>query len=113
MPCVDGNFPPAWKHAIITLLPKPGKDAKFATNYRPISLLYTIGKIFEKIILKRLQEHTDSHNLIPDFQHGFRSDTSTNHQLLRLTNRVSNGFNSGDNTGGAFLDVEKAFDRSR
>ncbi|GFX24725.1 RNA-directed DNA polymerase from mobile element jockey [Trichonephila clavipes] len=49
-----------------------------------------------------LQEHTDSHNLIPDFQHGFRSETSTNHQLLRLTNRVMNGFNSGDTTGGAF-----------
>ncbi|GFY16046.1 RNA-directed DNA polymerase from mobile element jockey [Trichonephila clavipes] len=40
-----------------------------------------------------------------------RSETSTNHQLLRLTNRVINGFNSGDTTGGAFLDVEKAFDR--
>ncbi|GFU12791.1 RNA-directed DNA polymerase from mobile element jockey [Trichonephila clavipes] len=39
------------------------------------------------------------------------SETSTNHQLLRLTNRVINGFNSGDTTGGAFLDVEKAFDR--
>ncbi|GFX34211.1 RNA-directed DNA polymerase from mobile element jockey [Trichonephila clavipes] len=51
---VNGYFPPAWKHAIITLLPKPGKDAKFATNYRPISLLSTIGKIIEKIILKRL-----------------------------------------------------------
>ncbi|GFV54379.1 RNA-directed DNA polymerase from mobile element jockey [Trichonephila clavipes] len=37
--------------------------------------------------------------------------TSTNHQLLRLTNRVINGFNSGDTTGGAFLDVEKTFDR--
>ncbi|GFV27857.1 RNA-directed DNA polymerase from mobile element jockey [Trichonephila clavipes] len=108
---VNGYFPPAWKHAIITLLPKPGKDAKFATNYRPISLLSTIGKIFEKIILKRLKEHTDNHNLIPDFQHGFRSETSTNHQLLRLTNRVINGFNGGDTTGGAFLDVEKAFDR--
>ncbi|GFY08599.1 RNA-directed DNA polymerase from mobile element jockey [Trichonephila clavipes] len=108
---VNGYFPPAWKHAIITLLPKPGKDAKFATNYRPISLLSTIGKSFEKIILKRLQEHTDSHNLIPDFQHEFRSETSTNHQLLRLTNRVINGFNSGDTTGDAILDVEKAFDR--
>ncbi|GFU12842.1 RNA-directed DNA polymerase from mobile element jockey [Trichonephila clavipes] len=109
--CANGYFPPAWKHAIITLLPKPGKNAKFATNYRPISLLSTIGKIFEKIILKRLQERADSHNLIPDFQHGFRSETSTNHQLLRLTNRVINGFNNGDTTEGAFLDVEKAFDR--
>ncbi|GFX50266.1 RNA-directed DNA polymerase from mobile element jockey [Trichonephila clavipes] len=108
---INGYFPPAWKHAIITLLPKPGKDAKFATNCRPISLLSSIGKIFEKIILTRIQEHTDNNSLIPDFQHGFRSETSTNHQLLRLTNRVINEFNNGDTTEGAFLDVEKAFDR--
>ncbi|GFY16039.1 probable RNA-directed DNA polymerase from transposon X-element [Trichonephila clavipes] len=88
----------------------PGADQikNVALKSLPIN---AITKIFEKIILKRLKEHTDNHNLIPDFQHGFRSETSTNHQLLRLTNRVINGFNSGDTTGGAFLDVEKAFDR--
>ncbi|GFU02720.1 RNA-directed DNA polymerase from mobile element jockey [Trichonephila clavipes] len=110
MPC-KRIFPFSLKTRHNTLLPEHGKDAKFATNYRPISLLSTIGNIFEKIILKTLQEHTDSHNLIPDFQHGFRSETSTNHQLLRLTNRVINGFNSGDITGGAFLYVENALDR--
>ncbi|GFY02186.1 probable RNA-directed DNA polymerase from transposon X-element [Trichonephila clavipes] len=67
-----GYFPDAWKHAIITLLPKKGKDTKLAINYRPISLLSSIGKIYEKIILSRLKEHADNNNIIPSFQHGFR-----------------------------------------
>ncbi|GFX63094.1 RNA-directed DNA polymerase from mobile element jockey [Trichonephila clavipes] len=106
-----GYFPDAWKHAIITLLPKKGKDTKLAINYRPISLLSSIGKIYEKIILSRLKEHADNNNIIPSFQHGFRENTATNHQLLRLTNLVVSGFNNHETTGGAFLDVEKAFDR--
>ncbi|GFW53014.1 RNA-directed DNA polymerase from mobile element jockey [Trichonephila clavipes] len=108
---LDGYFPEAWKHAIITLLPKNGKDKKFAINYRPISLLSAIGKIFEKILLKRINQHADANNSIPDFQHGFREETATNHQLLRLTNLVIGGFNQHETTGGAFLDAEKAFDR--
>ncbi|GFT99153.1 RNA-directed DNA polymerase from mobile element jockey [Trichonephila clavipes] len=108
---MNGYFPDAWKHAIITLLPKKGKDTKLAINYRPISLLSSIGKIFEKIILSRLKEHANNNNIIPNFQHGFRENTATNHQLLRLTNLVVSGFNNRETTGGAFLDVEKAFDR--
>ncbi|GFT26360.1 RNA-directed DNA polymerase from mobile element jockey [Trichonephila clavipes] len=108
---MNGYFPDAWKHAIITLLPKKGKDNKLAINYRPISLLSSIGKLFEKIILSRLKEHANNNNIIPSFQHGFRENTATNHQLLRLTNLVVGGFNNHETTGGAFLDVEKAFDR--
>ncbi|GFV21527.1 RNA-directed DNA polymerase from mobile element jockey [Trichonephila clavipes] len=40
-------FPKEWKHAQITVLPKPKKDTKFAENYRPISLLSCLGKIYE------------------------------------------------------------------
>ncbi|GFX55591.1 probable RNA-directed DNA polymerase from transposon X-element [Trichonephila clavipes] len=51
-------FPKEWKHAQITVLPKPKKDTKFAENYRPISLLSCLGKIYEKIILTRIIDHT-------------------------------------------------------
>ncbi|GFW73550.1 RNA-directed DNA polymerase from mobile element jockey [Trichonephila clavipes] len=57
---------------------------------------------------KRTCEHN---NIIPNFQHSFRENTATNHQLVRLTNLVVSGFNNRETTGGAFLDVEKAFDR--
>ncbi|GFY32919.1 probable RNA-directed DNA polymerase from transposon X-element [Trichonephila clavipes] len=60
-------FPKEWKHAQITVLPKPKKDTKFAENYRPISLLSCLGKIYEKIILTRIIDHCDRNNIIPDF----------------------------------------------
>jgi hypothetical protein len=41
----------------IITLPKPGKDLKFSPNLRPISLFSTIGKLFEKMILKTIQKH--------------------------------------------------------
>ncbi|GFV51029.1 probable RNA-directed DNA polymerase from transposon X-element [Trichonephila clavipes] len=104
-------FPKPWKHTTIIMLPKPNKDLKFPINFRPISLISSIAKIYEKILLARIQQHTTDNNIIPDFQHGFRKETSTCHQLLRVTNTIIHGFNHGKTTGGLFLDVEKAFDR--
>ncbi|GFV90496.1 hypothetical protein TNCV_3846801 [Trichonephila clavipes] len=49
------HFPKPWKHAILTMIPKPGKDQKFPLNFRPISLISSIGKIYEKILLKELK----------------------------------------------------------
>ncbi|GFW15503.1 RNA-directed DNA polymerase from mobile element jockey [Trichonephila clavipes] len=105
------HFPKPWKHATIIMLPKPKKDLKFPINFRPISLISSIAKIYEKILLTRIEKHTTDNNIIPDFQHGFRKETSTYHQLLRVANKIIHGFNHSKTTGGLFLDVEKAFDR--
>ncbi|GFV54734.1 RNA-directed DNA polymerase from mobile element jockey [Trichonephila clavipes] len=104
-------FPIAWKTANITVLPKPGKDESKAENYRPISLLSSVGKIFEKILLERIKAFCNENYIIPDFQHGFRENTSTLHQLLQVNNQVIHGFSQRMITGGVFLDVQKAFDR--
>ncbi|GFW86247.1 RNA-directed DNA polymerase from mobile element jockey [Trichonephila clavipes] len=93
------------------MIPKPGKDQKFPLNFRPISLISSIGKIYEKILLKRIEKYSLDNSIIPDIQHGFRKETSTCHQLLRATNIIISGFNNHATTGGIFLDVEKAFDR--
>ncbi|GFX73781.1 RNA-directed DNA polymerase from mobile element jockey [Trichonephila clavipes] len=47
---------------------------------------------YRKIILKRINQHADANNCIPDFQHGFREERATSHQLLRLTNLVINSY---------------------
>jgi hypothetical protein len=47
------HFPSLWKHARVTSILKPGKDAAMPLSYKPISLLDTIGKLFEKILLAR------------------------------------------------------------
>ncbi|GFY66236.1 probable RNA-directed DNA polymerase from transposon BS [Trichonephila inaurata madagascariensis] len=105
------HLPKPWKYAIITMLPKPGKDLKHPINFRPISLISSIAKIYEKILLARIEKHTFDNRIIPDFQHGFRKETSTCHQLLRAANKIIYGFNHIKTTGGLLLDVEKAFDR--
>jgi hypothetical protein len=51
------HFPTPWKEAKVIALPKPGKDPKFPQNLRPISLLPSSGKLFEKVILKIIQKH--------------------------------------------------------
>ena len=48
------HFPPIWKHARLISILKPGKDPAQTSSYRPISLLDTIGKLFEEILLTRI-----------------------------------------------------------
>lgn len=74
-------FPNSWKSAMIITIPKPGKPPDTPESYRPISLLPTLGKIFEKILLKRLTAIAIKQNALPDFQFGFTPITqhSTNY----------------------------------
>ncbi|GBO07200.1 RNA-directed DNA polymerase from mobile element jockey [Araneus ventricosus] len=105
------HFPDAWKIAHVLMFPKPNQNRKHPGSYRPISLLSNIGKLYEKILLKRLNDHCYSNNIIPDEQFGFRDKHSCTHQLLRVTNKIVEGFNIKHYTRGVFLDVSKAFDR--
>lgn len=90
---------------------KPGKPANNPTSYRPISLLSSISQLFERIILRRLNEHLDEQQVIPINQHGFRKGYSTITQLDILTNNIKAGLTAGSSTGMILMDIEKAFDR--
>lgn len=109
-------FPIKWKHAKVIPIPKPGKNHKNPDNYRPISLLSSIGKIYEKLISEKIWQEIDSintqHNtkIIPNCQFGFRHDHSTSHQLSRIVNTVKAKRNNMESTGAILLDIEKAFD---
>lgn len=105
------HFPQSWKEARVVVFPKPGKSRKDPNNYRPISLLSSISKILERLLLRRMESHATEHNIIINQQFGFRKKHSTLHQLLRVTNFISQGFNINKATGIIFLDVSKAFDR--
>ncbi|GFW84492.1 probable RNA-directed DNA polymerase from transposon X-element [Trichonephila clavipes] len=105
------HFPDNWKEAIIFPINKPGKDPHLATSYRPISLLSTISKLTESIILHRLKNFINEHNLLNPNQYGFTNKLSTLHPLLRLTEHISEGFQKRKSTGAVFLDIQKAFDR--
>jgi hypothetical protein len=104
------HFPSVWKHARVISILKPGKDPALPSSYRPISLLDTIGKLFEKILLARILHEVSERGLMRDEQFGFRPRHSTSMQLARLVERITRNFGEKRLTGAVFLDVAKAFD---
>ncbi|GFU60525.1 probable RNA-directed DNA polymerase from transposon X-element [Trichonephila clavipes] len=106
-----GYFPIVWKTATVVPILKPGKDPTQAESFRPIALLSILGKVAEKIILKRLYHHVEENNILIPEQRGFRPDLSTTHQLLRVVETIKSGFKNKKSTGAVFLDIQKAFDR--
>ena len=90
---------------------KPGKSANEPTSYRPISLLPTLGKLMERVMIARISQYMIHQNLLNSFQAGFRRGKSCVHQLLRLTEHVSKWCSKqgGGRTVSLFIDAEKAF----
>lgn len=71
----SGYFPKRFKTAVIVLIPKAGKPPNKPENFRPISLLEIPGKIFKRIINKRLKAHLEGNNLLNDRVQHSRSST--------------------------------------
>ncbi|KAL4096692.1 hypothetical protein QTP88_021597 [Uroleucon formosanum] len=103
-------FPNSWKSAMIITIPKPGKPPDTPESYRPISLLPTLGKIFEKILLKKLTAIAIKQNALPDFQFGFRANHATFHQLHKVVDYIATTLETKKYCSGLFLDVAQAFD---
>jgi endonuclease/exonuclease/phosphatase family metal-dependent hydrolase len=109
--CLElGYFPTRWKEAKVIAIPKPGKNLKLPTNYRPISLLSCIGKLFEKVALERLSDHEEQNKIFIQEQFGFVKQRGTVQQVLRITQKATINFNKNKSTGLVLLDLEKAFD---
>ena len=87
------------------------KGDKFSSqNYRPISLLSNVNKIFEKIMHKRLYSFLEDQGCIYENQFGFRKKHSTTHALLDLTEDIRNAIDNNKFSCGVFIDLQKAFD---
>jgi hypothetical protein len=95
------HFPKSWKEAKVITLPKPAKDRKFPQHLRLIILLSTTSKLFEKVILKTVQRHTEERGLLKAIQFGFCARHSMTFQCMRLTDHVTLNFNNN---------LSKAFD---
>jgi len=103
-------FPQSWKIAKIMPISKGKSRTCSSDDFRPISLLSCLGKCFERIILNRLNDFEFDNKIFIKQQCGFRSQHSTVHQILRISEKVSFGFNENKSTGMALLDLRKAFD---
>jgi hypothetical protein len=96
------HFTKSWKEETIITLPKSGKDRKFPQKLRPISLLSTTCKLFEKVILTILQKHINERGLLNASQFCFRTRHSTTLQCMRLTDHVPHNFNNNMSTATVF-----------
>ncbi|RUA05525.1 MAG: hypothetical protein DSY43_04445 [Gammaproteobacteria bacterium] len=104
-----GVFPIDWKLARVTPIFKKGSKSDL-NNYRPISVLPVVAKIFEKVIYDQLYTYLNSNNLLANCQSGFRSLHSTLTALLEATNDWSVNIDKGFLNGVIFIDLRKAFD---
>ena len=80
------------------------------TSYRPISLISSIMKLFERVIEQRLRSHLEQIGFINKHESDLRRAKSTDDHLFRLSQSIMESFNRGEHVVATFLDVENAFD---
>ena len=103
----NGDFPNYLKHAdVIPIFKKGCKTNK--ENYRPISILTNISKIFERPIFKQTNKYFE--NLFSKFQCGFRKGFSAQHCLVAMLEKWKKGNDKEKITGALLTDLSKAFD---
>ena len=106
-----GIFPTDFKCAKVIPIFKAG-DPSTLNNYRPISLLSSFSKIFEKAMYKKIMNFLVENNVLYRHQYGFRAKHSTIHPVLHLLNHCAEAINSSPSqlTLATFCDLSKAFD---
>jgi Notch-like protein len=105
----DGVFPDRLKYATFIPVFKKG-DRKDQCNYRPISILTSFNKIFEKVMYSRLVQHLNDHNILSKYQYCFRAKLGTDNAIFNLITEILHSLNHKSMIGGIFCDLEKAFD---
>ena len=104
-----GIFPEKLKTAKVIPIHKGG-DNQDLNNYRPISILNTISKIFEKVAKARLYKFLIENKILSNNQFGFREGLGTTDAITALTEFIVQTVDKGDKCLGVFLDLAKAFD---
>ena len=102
----SSKFADFFKSADISAAFKQGSRNK-KENYRPISILPLISKIFEKIICRQLSNHFD--NILSKFQCGFRKGYSPQHCLLLMIDKWKKAVDNHKVFGAVLTDLSKAF----
>ena len=89
-----GIFPDSLKIAKITPIFKK-ENPHITDNYRPISLLPSISKVFEKVVYTQIYDYFTENNLLYDSQYGFRKFHSTEFAALEMTDKISTQLEEG------------------
>ena len=100
----EGHFPSLLKEARVCPIFKKGDHEK-CSNYRPISLLSNISKIYERMMYNRVHDFMQKENTLYDLQFGFRKGTSTTHALVNLVENIKKFLDNKANLCGVFIDL--------
>lgn len=106
---LEGDFPKQLKISIVKPLFETG-NRTHPNNYRPITMVPILSKIFEKAMLIRLNNFLCTHDILCKEQFGFRKGNSTALAIFNLVKIVTDGINEGNPAVCLFLDMSKAFD---
>ena len=107
----ESCFPDCWKVSSVVPVFKNVGERSTAKNYRPVSLLAVVSKVFEKLVNNTIVDHLEKFGLFSDFQYGFRSSRSTADLLTVVSDRIAWAFNTSGATQAVALDISKAFDK--
>ena len=105
----EGVFPTQLKMANVVPLYKCDDPMMF-NHYRPVSLLCTLSKVFEKVMYNRLIKFLEKFSVLYEYQFGFRRKRSTHLALITLIDQLTQAIENGEYVFGVFLDFSKAFD---
>ena len=105
----EGVFPTQLKFANVVPLYKCD-DPMLFNHYRPVSLLCTLSKVFEKVMYNRLIKFLEKLSILYEYQFGFRRKRSTHLALITLIDKLTQAIEKGEYVIGGFLDFSKAFD---
>jgi len=108
--CIDNLvFPDQWKVARICPIPKTDYPQTTA-DYRPISVLPVLSKVYEKVILQQMTKFIENELVYHTYQSGFRKNHSTVTLLIKLRDDIKKEMKKGEVTIAVFADYSKAFD---
>ena len=111
MPFFPGHLPPSWKIVIILPILKPNTDPLLPVSYRPIALSSVLGKLFQKILNKRLYWFLESNNFLSPVQYGFRKSRNSSQALLDLQSEINEATLHNSCLYSIFFDLQEAFPR--
>lgn len=107
---MTSSFPSLWKSALICPIPKIKNPLTFS-DYRPINLLCSFSKLFEKIVASQINAYLESQQKLDPYQSAYRKNHGTHTSLHRLIHRAKKASNDQKISIMVFFDFSKAFDR--
>ena len=108
---LEGKYPNIWKRANVKPVFKGKGSPSELQNYRPISLLPCVSKVFEKLMFNRIYEHLTTHQLLTDYQSGYRPGHNTQLQLVYLTDKLYKSLDKMEDFTVVYLDISRYFEK--